>query len=141
MTSRLAVRGRRSVRGIDLLGFAVTVAFVIAALLIAAFAVRLPAKVDEVTIDNPHVWSARVEVTDADRDRWLGIGTVGRETERSFLDIGDQGEVWIFRFSYAGEAVELRVGRVQLEDDDWRVRVPDDFAETLRAAGIAEAPT
>ncbi len=140
MTSRVAVRGPRSVGGTDLIGYLVTVPFVVVALLVAASGLRLPAHVDEVTIDNPHDWPAHIQVTDEDRDGWVGVGTVGRETEQGFLDIVDQGEVWIFRFSYAGEAVELRVSGAQLEDDDWRVTVPDEFAETLRARGVAAAP-
>lgn len=140
MTSPVAVRGPRSVGGTDLLGIAVTAPFAVAALLVAASGLRLPAHVDEVMIDNPHDWPAHIQVTDEDRDGWVGVGTVGRETEQGFLEIVDQGEVWIFRFSYAGEAVELRVLGAQLEDDDWRVTVPDEFAETLRARGVAAAP-
>ena len=107
--SRAPVRGSRSVRGTDLLGFAVTSGFLVAVLLVAVPALRLPAHVDEVTIDNPHEWPASVEVTDQDRDGWVGVGTVGREIEHGFLEVVDQGEIWIFRFSYAGKAVELRV--------------------------------
>jgi hypothetical protein len=107
---------------------------------VAGSALRLPAHIDELAIDNPHPWPAHVEVTEADRGRWLGIGTPSRDTEQGFVDIGDQGELWIFRFSYAGESVELRVPATQLEDDDWRVTVPDAFAETLRAAGVPAAP-
>ena len=140
VTSRVAVRGPRSVGGTDLIGYLVTVPFVVVALLVAASALRLPAHVDEVTIDNPHDWPAHVQVTDADRDGWLGVGTVGPETEQGFLDIVDQGEIWIFRFSYAREAVELRVSGARLEGDDWQVTVTDEFAETLRAAGVAAAP-
>jgi hypothetical protein len=139
VTSPVAVRGPRSVRGADLPGIAVTAPFAVAALLMAASGLRLPAHVDHVMIDNPHDWPAHIQVTD-DRDGWVGVGTVGPEAEQGFLDIVDQGEVWIFRFSYAGEAVELRVSGAQLEDDDWRVTVPDEFAETLRARGVAAAP-
>jgi len=135
----VAVQGPRSVGRTDLVGFAVAVPFAVAGLLVAASGLRLPAHVDQVTIDNPHEWPAHVQVTD-DRDRWVGVGTVGRESEHGFLEVLDQGEVWIFRFSYAGEVVDLRVSGAQLEDDEWRVRVPDEFAETLRAGGIAAAP-
>jgi hypothetical protein len=140
MTNRVAVRGPRSVGGTDPVGFAATFPFAVVALLVAASGLRLPGHVDEVMIDNPHDWPAHVQVTDGDRDGWVGVGTVSREAERGFLEIVDQGEVWIFRFSYAGKAVELRISGAQLEDDDWRVTVPDEFAETLRTAGVAAAP-
>ena len=78
VTHHVAVRGPRSVGGTDLIGYLVTVPFVAVALLVAVSALPLPAHVDEVTIDNPHDWPAHVRVTDADRDGWLGVGTVGR---------------------------------------------------------------
>lgn len=140
VTSRVPVRGPRSVRRTDLLGFAVTFALAVAVLLVAVPALRLPAHVDEVTIDNPHEWPASIEVTDQDRDGWVGVGTVGRESEHGFLEVLDQGEVWIFRFSYAGNAVELRVSGARLERNDWQVSVPPEFAETLRAAGVPAPP-
>ena len=140
MTGRVAERVTRSIGRIEVLGYAVTLAFAVAALALAGSGLGLPAHVDELAIDNPHPWPAHVQVTDADRGGWLGIGTVGRNTEHGFLDIGDQGELWIFRFSYAGESVELRVPARQLEDDDWRLTVPEAFAETLRAAGLPPVP-
>lgn len=140
MTGRLAVRATRSPGRIQLLGHAVAVAVVAAALALAGAGLRLPAHVDELAIANPHPWPAHIQVTDADRGRWLGIGTVDRHTEQGFLDIGDQGELWVVRFSYAGESVELRVPATQLEDDDWRLTVPEALAEALRAAGVPPVP-
>ncbi len=140
VTSRVTVRGPRSVLGTDLLGVAVTVCFAVIVLVVAVPALRLPAHVDEVTIDNPHEWPASIEVTDQDRDGWVGVGTVGRESEHGFLEVVDQGEVWIFRFSYAGKSVELPVSGARLERNDWQVPVPDEFAETLRAAGVPAPP-
>jgi hypothetical protein len=140
VTGRVAERVTRSVGRIEFLGYALAVTCAGAALAVAGSGLRLPAHIDELAIDNPHPWPAHVQVTEADRGRWLGIGTIGRDTEQGFVDIGDQGELWIFRFSYAGESVQLRVPATQLEDDDWRVTVPDAFAETLRAAGVPTAP-
>jgi hypothetical protein len=81
-----------------------------------------------------------IDVTDQDRDGWVGVGTVGREPEHGFLEVVDQGEVWIFRFSYAGKAVELRASGARLERNDWQVSMPQEFAETLRAAGVTPPP-
>jgi len=140
VTGRVAERVTRSIGRIEFLGYVFAVPFAVIALLVAASGLRLPAHVDELAIDNPHPWPAHVQVTDADRGRWLGIGTIGRDAEQSYLDIGDQGELWIFRFSYAGESVELRVPATQLQAEDWRLTVPEAFAETLRSAGVPPAP-
>jgi hypothetical protein len=140
VTGRVAERVTRPIGRIEFLGYAVAVTFAVAALALAGSGLRLPAHIDELAIDNPHPWPAHVQVTDADRGRWLGIGTVGPNAEHGFLDIGDQGELWIFRFSYGGESVELGVPAVRLEDDDWRLTVPEAFAETLRAAGVPPMP-
>jgi hypothetical protein len=140
VTGRVAVRVTRSIGRIEVLGYAVAVAVAASALALAGCGLRLPAHVDGLAIDNPHPWPVHVQVTDADRGRWLGIGTVGRDTEHGFLDIGDQGELWIIRFSYAGESVELAVPAAQLEDDDWRLTVPNAFAESLRAAAVPPVP-
>ena len=117
-----------------------TVSLAVAALMVAVPALRVPAHVDEVTIDNPHQWPASIEVTGQDRDGWVGVGTVGSESEHRFLEVVDQGGVWIFRFSYAGKAVELHVSAARLERNDWQVPVPDEFAEALRTAGVPAPP-
>jgi hypothetical protein len=140
VTGRVAERVTRSVGRIEFLGYGVAVTVAAAALAVAGSGLRLPAHVEELAIDNPHPWPAHVQVTDADRGRWLGIGTIGRGTEKNFLDTGDQGELWIFRFSYAGESVELRVPASKLEDDDWRLTVPETFAENLHAARVPHGP-
>ena len=45
----------------------------------------------------------------------------------------DQDDTWIFRFAYGGKEAELHIGRRQLEQSDWHVTVPDEFAERLRS--------
>lgn len=140
MTSPVAVRGPRPVRRAEVVGVAATVVLGVAAIAVVVSTLRLPAHVDEVTIDNPHEWSASVRVTGGDRDGWLRVGTVERETEQSFLELVDQGGAWVFRFSYAGEVAEVRVRGAELEEDGWQVRVPDELADALRAAGVAPTP-
>lgn len=59
---------------------------------VAVATLGLPARVDQVTIDNPHPWLVNVDVTGSDRDGRLGIGTVSRNSEKSFTGIIDQGD-------------------------------------------------
>jgi hypothetical protein len=101
---------------------------------------RLPA-FETVTVANPHAWVANVELATAGGDGGLGIGTVDPAEKRSFREVIDQGRLWVFHFSYAGVTTELRVGRETLRRQGWQVRVPDDFAERLRAARVKEPPT
>jgi hypothetical protein len=49
----------------------------------------------------------------------------------------DQGEQWVFRFTYGGvDGGELVVPRTELEASGWKVTVPQQFAERMRAAGV-----
>jgi hypothetical protein len=139
MTTRLASRPR-STRRNDIIGVVVTGLVYAGAMAAAAPALRLPAYVDQVTIDNPHAWDVNTDVTDRGRDGWVGIGPVHRDTAHTFHHVIDQGDTWIFAFAYAGEHAELRVSRHQLEQDDWRVTVPDELIDRLRSANVPETP-
>jgi hypothetical protein len=109
--------------------------------LLVAPLLRTPAHVDRITIDNPHPWPANVEVSAPGDDGWLGVGAVDQQDENGFDAVVDQGDRWIFRFSYAGEHTELHVTQRQLERGDWHVTVPDELARRLRDADQPEAPT
>ncbi|MGH9212427.1 MAG: hypothetical protein ACRD2C_17375 [Acidimicrobiales bacterium] len=139
MNTRLASQPR-SISRTDVFGLAMTgvVYAVVMALLIPAL--RQPDDVDQVTVDNPHPWDVNVAVTDGERDGWLGIGVLEPGTEQSFASVLDQGEQWIFRFSYGGEQAEAQLSGAQLARDGWQVTVPDELADNLRAAGVPEAP-
>lgn len=102
-------------------------------------ALRGARHVDQVTVDNPGAWAVSVALLDADGRPRLYLGPVGAASERTFDQVLDQGDEWVFRFSYAGvEAEAHRAGR-QLEADQWRVTVPAEMAERLRAAGAPES--
>jgi hypothetical protein len=139
MNTRLAPQPR-STRRSDIIGMVVTVLLWAGATALMAPALRTPADVDEITIDNPHSWSVEITVTDRDRDGWVGIGGAGREREQTFQNVLDQGDTWTFRFAYAGEYAETRLSRSQLERDNWHVTVPEEFATRLRSAGVLETP-
>jgi hypothetical protein len=98
---------------------------------------RLPSYVDDITVVNPHPWDVGVDVTGAERDGWLGMGTVDRTASHAFGQVIDQGEQWVFRFTYSGvDGGELVVTRNELEASDWKVTVPELFAERMRASGL-----
>lgn len=52
----------------------------------------------------------------------------------------DQGDVWIFRFDYAGYEEELEVSRRELERNRWTVEVPQSFEQRLRQLGVPPPP-
>jgi hypothetical protein len=97
--------------------------------------------VDEVTIVNDTAYSTNVDVTDGARDGWLGLATVGPESTRTVREVIDQGDIWIFRFDYVGmHAEELEVSRRDLERNEWRVSVPENFEARLREMGVPPPP-
>jgi hypothetical protein len=112
----------------------------LAATAVVVPALRPPAHVDRVTVDNPHAWAVNVDVTDAGRTAWLGVGTVEREEEKSFAAVLDQGDEWTFRFAYGGADVEVRLTGAQLAEDRWRVTVPRQLADELRSTEVPETP-
>ncbi|MDQ3569191.1 MAG: hypothetical protein M3396_00910 [Actinomycetota bacterium] len=113
-----------------------------ALVLVGVVAVLVPATktaghVASITITNPHRWPAGVEAAAENRQGWVGIGAVDASGTRAFEEVLDQGRVWVFRFSYAGvDGGELVVSRAELEGSQWKVTVPDEFANRLGAAGL-----
>jgi hypothetical protein len=103
-------------------------------------ALEQPARVERIEITNPHRWVAAVDVTDARRSQALGLGAVDPSDSRTFQDVIDQGDTWIFRFSYAAVEVEHTVPRRRLEGDRWKVTVPEEFSKRLEAAGTTPTP-
>jgi hypothetical protein len=111
----------------------------VAALVAVSPQLRLPATIDEITVQNPHPWIAAVSVSDDGRDGWLGLGSVPRQAEYSFHEVIDQGDTWVISFAYAGIRVEMAIPRDDLQREGWVVTVPDDLATQLRAAGVVES--
>jgi hypothetical protein len=96
-----------------------------------------PRHVDHITIRNTSPYSLTVSVADRARDAYLGLGVVPREGQRTFTEILDQGDLWVFRFTYGGaEAAELPVSRAVLQQDHWTIDVPEEVAPTLAALGF-----
>jgi hypothetical protein len=123
-------------RQMRVFGLAFAALATLAVALILRSVVESPARVERIEITNPHQWMAIVHVTDAPRSQELGLGAVDRAKSQSFEQVIDQGDTWIFRFSYSGVEVEQAVPRAQLERDRWKVTVPDEFATRLEAEGV-----
>jgi hypothetical protein len=119
-------------------GLARSLPFVVVAVAVAVIgplAVRGPTFVDRVTVDNPTAYDVDVDVTGRD-GRALNLVFAAAGTTETVRDTIDQGETWVFRFSYGGtDAGALRLDRAALERQDWTVEVPAEVADTLGEAG------
>jgi len=119
------------------LGVAFLLAVFVAAEAFALGKIGTPGFVDQVTIENPDVHDVEVDVGDADRKRWVGLGTATREASRTFESVIDPGDTWVFRFRYGGvDGGEVVVSRNDLESNRWRVRVPAEVGARLTQAGL-----
>jgi hypothetical protein len=96
--------------------------------------------VDQIRINNETDYKAHVEVTGAVRDGWLQLTFVRPDTTNTVGKVLDQGDDWVFRFSYAGHDEEVELSRTELERSDWTVDVPLSFEEGLREAGVTPPP-
>ena len=97
--------------------------------------------VDAVTIVNRTDYPANVDVSDASRKEWLGLGFARADAETVAQDVIDQGEVWVFSFEYAGRHEEqLKVSKSELVKADWKVDVPQAFEHSLRELNIEPPP-
>jgi hypothetical protein len=119
--------------------FGLVAAVALAAALVAAVAssVQAPADVPALTVDNPTVYQLNVEVSPDGTGGWLDLGAVGRERAKTIEQIADQGQRWVFRFSYGGvDAGRVVLSRPELVTARWTVIVPAEAGERLRAAGL-----
>jgi hypothetical protein len=94
--------------------------------------------VDRVVLVNSTDYDVVVDVKGAEGTTWLGLGTAHRKTETAKDEVIDQGETWIFRFSYAGEDLgDERVSRADLVKNNWRYEIPERVGQTLQEKGYA----
>lgn len=126
------------VGGLDIFyGVLILVSALLAMMLLRSFTPSIQF-VERLTIRNPTQYSLEVEATGSRRDGWLGLGTLPREDEKAFEEVIDQGQRWTFRFSYGGQLLgDLVISRADLEEGAWRIAVPPEIGERLRAAGTA----
>lgn len=92
--------------------------------------------VERIVIVNSTDYNVLVDVKGSDAHAWLELGTARRNTETVKAEVIDQGETWIFRFSYAGEELgEERVSRSDLVRNKWRYEIPARVGQTLKEKG------
>ena len=136
MTPQLATRSPRSRWGVRRFVWVVPAVF-LGILVIAVFTRLLqgPDLVDRVTIENTTMFDVDVDVSGSD-DRLLNLTHVEARETTTVRDVIDQGDVWVFHFSYGGtNAGTLRLEREELERQGWTVAVPPEVAARLEAAG------
>jgi hypothetical protein len=120
----------------------IIVLVIVGALLCAAmaYALRDPAVVSRVTVDNPSQLDVNVSVRPSDDSSRLILATVAPTTSARNLDVLDQGDEWIFSFSSGGvDGGSIRVSRAKLSADDWRVVVPDSVIRRLQSGSFVPA--
>jgi hypothetical protein len=99
-----------------------------------------PGHVERVTVENLGPYAVNVTVSGSADGPAVGLGVVSGEATREFVDVLDQGEEWVFRFSYAGEdGGVVAVTRDELEAAGWEVAVPTSVSDRLRRAGLEPA--
>lgn len=109
------------------------------AVLLLFFACDASAFVDRVVIANDSAYPANVAVR-GQSGGWMPVATVSSGQTRSVEEVIDQGESWTFRFAYAGHEVEVEVSREELVRREWRVEVPDELEQRLRADDVSAPP-
>lgn len=122
-------------RHLDIVAMAVAVIAGVAIVTALSGILADPPRVDLV-VDNPTVYDVNVNVRDADGGNRLGLGTVDPGSEKQFRLVIDQGERWLFEFSYGGvRASPIEVSREVVAGGS--VVVPDSVEDEFRAAGLA----
>jgi hypothetical protein len=97
--------------------------------------------VDEITFVNQTDYPAHVEVSDASRQSWLNLTIAERDEETTVRNVIDWGDVWVFRFDYAGQhEEEIEISRSELIRAEWTIEVPQSFGESLQRLGIEPPP-
>lgn len=113
------------------------VAVLVLGLNAAAGGLRLPSFVPRLSVSNPTAYQIEIDVTGAERDGWLSLGAVRRESTKTVHEILDQGDRWRFRFHAGGEdGGELVLSVAQLRADRWRVTIPPEVGDRFRRAGL-----
>lgn len=109
---------------------AVVVGVVLCALLVVAL--RGPAMVDRVVVENRSPAPVTVRVAAAGSSSVLPLGTVSGVSRTRFEQVLDQGDEWTFMLRVgADELTPIHRTRDRLEQDDWRVEIPANAAARL----------
>ncbi len=98
------------------------------------------AYIDRIVVENATDYTADVAVR-GETGGWLALIRVSAHETREIEQVVDQGSMWTFRFSYGKyDPVELEMSKDELRDGGWRIEVPDELEERLRAEGVSPPP-
>lgn len=135
MTTPTLIRQRAPSIRASVLATAALVVGIALALWIGTRLLQGPHFVERVRIVNETDYDVNANVSGADR-RVLGLGYVESGTGTTVQSVIDQGDTWIFTFSYGGtRAAQVSVSQSELERGDWMVEVPAGAQERLDRAG------
>ncbi len=110
---------------------------VVAAVLLGAVTVALrgPAMVDQVVVENHSAVPVTVLVSSGNDQSVLPLGTVGGASTFRFQQVLDQGGTWTFHLSVGPDELgQITRTRAQLEADAWSVVVPHGIGSSIPAA-------
>jgi hypothetical protein len=96
--------------------------------------------VDHLRVVNRSPYDIDVDVASSPYDGWMPIGTAANRRTVTADAVYDLGDVWYVRYRTTNGELQQRVARSTLEEDNWTVRVPDEFVDRLRAAGASMSP-
>ncbi len=99
-----------------------------------------PDVVPSVTVANSSSIPVNVDVRQSDDGPRLILDTVPAHGSARTLDVIDQGNRWIFGFSSGGvDGGSIEVSRAKLAADGWRLQIPDEVVQRLRAGAFVPA--
>jgi hypothetical protein len=82
-----------------------------------------------------------VAVSPVGRQERLPLGTVRHQSSVDLQDVIDQGSQWAFHFSAGGrDGGEVHVPRAELGRNGWRLEIPTEVVDRLRAKGAEPPP-
>jgi hypothetical protein len=100
-----------------------------------------PPRIDHLSFENQTRYAIEVEVTGAQRDGWLHLGTAERGATTVTTRVLDQGDAWIFHFESQGlDGGELSFSKDDLVRSGWRVMIPSAIGDRLASHGASPTP-
>jgi len=137
MTTPTLVRQRAPSTRASVLAAAALVVGIALALVLGTRLLEGPRFVERVRIVNETEYDVNASVS-GDDQRLLGLGYVEGGSDLTVRSVIDEGDAWIFEFSYGGtRAAAISMSRSDLEHADWTVEVPAAAEERLDREGYA----
>ena len=131
MTTTTTTMRPRGARKVSLAWIAPSVVALAALALIVVLSGSMPAR-ETITIVNRTGAEVTVSASDAQRDGWLGIGTIDPTARLTTREIVDEGAVWRFRLAVGPDSIgEITRTADQLRAAGWTVTIPADAADQL----------